>query len=53
MGVNTNRDVFTGALNTEWIDYGKKEEHSMDILESIESASSIAYEKRSRILFER
>ena len=53
IGINTNRDVFEGALNTEWIDFGKKEEHAMNLLESIEDDGGVVYEKRSRLLFER
>lgn len=53
VGINTNRDVFTGALNTQHIDFGQKEEQTTELLEQMDDDSCIWFEKRSRILFER
>ena len=53
MGINTARYVYTGALNSQFIDHENREEHSMEILESMEDASAVEFKKRSRILYER
>ena len=53
LGVNTNKDVYTGVLNPQWIDYEKKERDSEWLLESMEDEYSIGYEKRCRILYEK
>ena len=53
MGINTARNVYTGALNSQFIDHENREEHSMEILESMEDASAVEFKKRSRILYER
>lgn len=53
LGINTNRDVFEGVLNTHWIDFGKKEEQASNLLYAMEDPEAVGYEKRSRILFER
>ena len=51
--MNTNKDVYTGVLNPQWIDYEKKERDSEWLLESMEDEYSIGYEKRCRILYEK
>lgn len=53
LGINTNRDVFEGVLNTHWIDFGKKEEQTSNLLYAMEDREALGFEKRSRILFER
>ena len=32
LGINTNKEVYTGVLNPHWIDFEKKETHSEQIL---------------------
>ena len=53
LGINTNRDVYTGVLNSHYIDHRKREKHAALLLETMEDDHSLAYEKRSRILYER
>ena len=53
LGINTNRDVYTGVLNPHWIDYEKRERHAKQILETMEDDHSVGYEKRTRFLYER
>ena len=52
LGINTNRQVYEGVLNSAYIDPGKKEEHSFDVLSELDDLRSVKYEKRSRLLFE-
>jgi len=53
LGINTNKDVYTGVLNPHWIDFNKKERDSTWLLETMEDEYSLSYEKRCRILYER
>ena len=53
MGINTNRNKWAGALNSHSIDFSSKEEQALKLLEQLDCASSVSFEKRSRILFER
>ena len=53
MGINTNRDEFVGALHNHFIDYGMKEQQSINLLEQMENDYAVTFEKRSRLLFER
>ena len=53
LGINTNKDVYTGVLNPHFIDYEDRERHAEMLLESMEDDHSVSYEKRGRILFER
>ncbi len=53
LGINTNRDVYTGVLNPHFIDHDQMERHSALLLETMEDDHAVGYDKRSRILFER
>ena len=53
LGINTNKDVYTGVLNPHHIDYNERQRHSEWILETMEDDLSISFEKRQRILYER
>ena len=53
LGVNTNRDVYTGVLNPHFIDYEHRDRHCRLLLESMEDDHRVGYEKRTRILYEK
>ena len=53
LGINTNKDVYTGVLNPHFIDYEDREKQAEMLLELMEDDHSVSYEKRGRILFER
>lgn len=53
LGINTNRDVYTGVLSPHWIDYKSKEKHAAILLETMNDDHSVGYDKRSRILYEK
>ena len=53
LGINTNKDVYTGVLNPHFINYSKRDKHAEQLLELMEDDHSVSYEKRGRILFEK
>ena len=53
LGINTNKDVYTGVLNPHYIDYDKRQKHSEWILETMEEEYNVGFEKRQRILYEK
>ena len=53
LGINTNKDVYSGVLNPHFIDYESREEQAGKILETMEDDHSTSYEKRTRFLYER
>lgn len=53
LGINTNRDVYTGVLNPHFIDASEQERHAAMILETMEDDHAVGYDKRTRILYER
>ena len=53
LGINTNKDVYTGVLNPHFIDYSKREKHAEQLLSLMDDDYSLSYEKRSRLLYER
>ena len=53
LGINTNKDVYTGVLNPHFIDYSKREKHAEQLLSLMDDDYSLSYEKRARLLYER
>lgn len=53
LGINTNREVYTGVLNPHFIDHTDRERHAALLLETMEDDHARGYEKRQRMLFER
>lgn len=53
LGINTNRDVYTGVLAPHYIDAEEQERHAAMILESMNDDHAVGYDKRTRILYER
>jgi NAD kinase len=53
LGINTNQQVYNGALNPHFIDFDQRERHSQLLLETMEDDHSVAFEKRARLIFER
>ena len=53
LGINTNKDVYTGVLNPHFVDYNKRDQHAEQLLELMEDDHSVSYEKRGRILYEK
>ena len=53
LGINTNKDVYTGVLNPHFINYSKRDKHAEQLLQLMEDDHSVSYEKRGRILFEK
>jgi len=53
LGINTNRDVYTGVLSPHYMDFKKKERHAAKLLETMNDDHSVGYEKRTRILYEK
>lgn len=53
LGINTNRDVYTGVLSPHWMDFSKKESHAEMLVETMNDDHSVGYEKRTRILYEK
>ena len=53
LGINTNRNVYTGVLNPHFIDYKDMERHAALLLETMEDDHAVGYDKRSRIMYER
>mmetsp|Transcript_14972 Transcript_14972/g.20304 ORF Transcript_14972/g.20304 Transcript_14972/m.20304 type:complete len:165 (+) Transcript_14972:297-791(+) len=53
LGVNTNRHVYMGVLSPHFVDYEKREQHTVKLLETMEDDYARAYERRTRILYER
>ena len=53
LGVNTNRDAYTGVLNPHFIDFDERNKHAGALLETMEDEYALHYEMRTRILYER
>ena len=53
VGITTNRDMYTGALNGHFIDHKHRAEQSVQLLETMEDALSVTFKTRSRIMYER
>ena len=53
MGITTNRDMYTGALNGQYIDHKHRAQQSEKMLELMEDEASTTFKTRSRMMYER
>jgi len=52
LGINTNKEIFTGALYSNYVDFKQRKKQVRDMLVACEDDDRLIYYKRSRIHFE-
>ena len=51
LGINTNREVYTGVLAPHYIDYDQMDDHASALIEAMDDDHAVGFENRSRIKY--